>query len=117
MLKSSFPIVIFSIALSACSVSGPVAVIAPGGQILRGTTTSTLAGGDFTVSGSGLTCTGAFRSGARQPHCLDLGPMLGWPRRHRPCATGRPNVGERHCQNEWRIRSYLCFWRGRRGDL
>lgn len=43
-----------------CSASGPVAVIAPGGQVLRGMTTSSLAGGDFTVSAPGLSCTGQF---------------------------------------------------------
>jgi hypothetical protein len=54
------PAFAFAVLLGACSVTGPVAVITPRGDVLRGTTTSTLSGGDFTVSNGSLQCHGNF---------------------------------------------------------
>jgi hypothetical protein len=49
-----------TVLVSGCAVTGPVAVITPTGEILRGTTTSSLAGGDFAVAGVTLRCSGTF---------------------------------------------------------
>jgi hypothetical protein len=53
-------IVAMAAALSGCSVTVPVAVISKDGQILRGTTTASLAGGEFHATDGKLTCGGTY---------------------------------------------------------
>lgn len=57
--------------LAACAVTVPVAVIAPKGQILRGTATAGLTGA-FSVTDGKLTCGGSYNS-------LDMSPTISVP--------------------------------------
>jgi hypothetical protein len=68
--------------LAGCSITEPVVVIAQNGQILRGTSTATLAGGSFTVSDGSLTCSGSYNS-------LDLSPTISMPV---TCSDGRRGI-------------------------
>jgi hypothetical protein len=55
---------------SGCAVTVPVAVIAPKGQILRGTATASMSGsGTFSVTDGKLTCAGSYNS-------LDMSPTI-----------------------------------------
>jgi hypothetical protein len=55
-------IVAMCAALAGCSVTLPVAVISKDGQILRGTTTASLQGGEFHATDGKLTCSGTYDS-------------------------------------------------------
>ena len=48
--------------LSGCAITVPVALITQKGKTLRGTTTVTVSGGSFEVSGPGLSCLGSYNA-------------------------------------------------------
>lgn len=53
--------------LAGCSVTQPVAVITKSGQVLRGTTTASLAGGSFQATDGLLTCSGTYNAMTASP--------------------------------------------------
>ncbi len=55
-------VVLASTFLSGCSISGPVVVITPKGQTLRGNYESDLQGGSFMATDGKLTCSGNYDS-------------------------------------------------------
>ena len=48
------------LSLTACTASAPVAVIGENGEIMRGTTSASMLGGEFKVSNGARTCSGNY---------------------------------------------------------
>jgi hypothetical protein len=76
-MRRAFLLVLAGLALAACTVTGPVAIIAPNGEILRGASTSGIGGDEFVVRGQALECRGRFDPVLGDPavaiaaHCSD----------------------------------------------
>lgn len=69
--------------LAGCAVTVPVAVIAPKGQILRGTATAAMTGsGTFSVTDGNLSCAGSYNS-------FDASPTISMPVQ---CNDGRKGI-------------------------
>ncbi|WP_225769397.1 hypothetical protein [Inquilinus sp. Marseille-Q2685] len=71
-----------ALALGACSVTVPVAVVPKTGPVMRGTATGSLGGGSFTVTDGKLTCSGEYDA-------LDSSPTLQMPT---SCSDGRKGL-------------------------
>jgi hypothetical protein len=74
--------VLAGLALAACSVTVPVAVVPKTGPIMRGTATGSLGGGSYTVTDGKLTCSGTYDA-------LDSSPILQMPT---TCSDGRKGL-------------------------
>lgn len=75
-------LVLAVLALAACSVTVPVAVVPKTGPIMRGTATGSLSGGTFSVTDGQLTCSGTYDA-------LDSSPTLQMPT---TCSDGRKGL-------------------------
>ena len=81
MRRISLP-ALAGLALAACSVTVPVAVVPQSGPVMRGTATGSLGGGSFTVTDGKLTCSGEYDA-------LDRSPTLQMPT---SCSDGRKGL-------------------------
>jgi hypothetical protein len=81
MRRISLP-VLAGLALAACSVTVPVAVVPKSGPVMRGTATGSLGGGSFTVTDGKLTCSGEYDA-------LDSSPTIQMPT---TCSDGRKGL-------------------------
>lgn len=68
--------------LTACAVTEPVEVITDKGEVLQGTATAALSGGNFSVTDGRLTCGGVYNA-------LDMSPTIVIPA---SCSDGRKAV-------------------------
>lgn len=61
IMRRFVPVALF-VLLTGCTTTVPVAVIGPGGLLLRGTATASISGGSFQVTDGKLTCAGTYDS-------------------------------------------------------